>query len=145
MITTENKIIGGIFGMKLTKSNPRKIYASTQSVTAADEDLLEEDEFEDEELADSIDSLSDTADDLQEQIEDVEEDKVSIEVDNNITNHYIAECDGCKGIFISAVPESDQNIESISGICPLCNEETDQTLKWVIRDKNDDNDGVALL
>lgn len=66
-------------------------------------------------------------------IDDIEEDNVDIETDNNIANHYIAECDNCHGVFISAVPESDQQVEKISGICPLCDKDSDQYLKWIIR------------
>lgn len=64
--------------------------------------------------------------------EDVEE-GVTIDTDNNIAEHYIAECNRCQGIFISAVLQSDQAVEFISGICPLCEKESDQYLKWVIK------------
>lgn len=73
-------------------------------------------------------------------IDDIEEDNVDIETDNNIANHYIAECDNCHGVFISAVTESDQIIDHISGICPLCEKESDQLLKWIVRDVSDEND-----
>ena len=66
--------------------------------------------------------------------ENIEEDDVAIDIDNNIVNHLIAECENCKGIFISAMIASDQDIESINGICPLCNKDTTQTLKWIIKD-----------
>lgn len=73
-------------------------------------------------------------------IDDIEEDNVDIETDNNIANHYIAECDSCHGVFISAVTESDQIIDHISGVCPLCEKESDQLLKWIVRDVSDEDD-----
>ena len=85
---------------------------------------------------DTLDDVADTVDDIQDQLDDVEEEDVDIEMDNNITNHYVAECDRCHGVFISVVVESDQEIDKISGVCPLCDKETDQYLKWIIRDVN---------
>lgn len=66
--------------------------------------------------------------------EDGQQDGSTIDVDNNITNHLIAECQNCHGIFISAMLASDQIIESISGVCPLCSKETEQFLKWIVKD-----------
>lgn len=66
--------------------------------------------------------------------EDGQQDGSTIEVDNNITNHLIAECQNCHGIFISAMLASDQSIESINGVCPLCNKETEQFLNWIVKD-----------
>jgi len=66
--------------------------------------------------------------------EDGRQDGSTIEVDNNIVNHLIAECQNCHGIFISAMLASDQDIESINGVCPLCNKDTEQTLRWIIKD-----------
>ena len=86
-------------------------------------------------LDDQIDDLSDTVEDLQDTLDDVDEDDIGIEVDNNITGHFIAECDRCKGIFISAVVESDQEVNSVNGICPICGKETEQILKWIIKEK----------
>lgn len=84
-------------------------------------------------IADSLDSMSDTLDDLDDALKDFEEDDIDIEVENNISDHFIAECEKCHGVFISAVLESDQSLEKISGTCPLCDEESDQYLKWVIK------------
>lgn len=86
-------------------------------------------------LDDQIDDLSDTVEDLQDTLDDVDEDDIGIEVDNNIAGHFIAECDRCKGIFISAVVESDQEVNSVNGICPICGKETEQILKWIIKEK----------
>lgn len=121
---------------------------SATSITAADED--EDDpfsdmEFEDEQapvaddgdISDNIDDLSDTLDDISDSLEDFKEDNVDIELDNNISDHYIAECEKCKGVFITSITESDMELEKISGICPICDEECDQYLKWVIRDCNE--------
>ena len=63
----------------------------------------------------------------------ISQDEPAIDTDNNIVNHYIAECDACHGIFISAVVESDQVIDHISGMCPLCQKDSDQKLKWIIK------------
>lgn len=89
-----------------------------------------------EDFGESIDDLADSLEDVQDSIEDVDIDDPSIEIDNNITGHYIAECAGCGEVFISAVMESDQQIDHITGICPICEKETDQYLKWVIKDAN---------
>lgn len=113
-------------------------------ITAADEDF-ESDEFDEsiddvpsgedsDSLADSIDSISDKVDDMQDTIDDAEvEDDIDIDIENNIDNHYIAECERCHGIFISSVVESDQNLEKIHGTCPLCDRDTDQYLKWTVK------------
>lgn len=69
-----------------------------------------------------------------------QEDDPSIEMENNIENHYIAECESCGGIFISAILESDQEIDHVTGVCPLCEKETNQYLKWVIRPAEFDDD-----
>ena len=66
--------------------------------------------------------------------EDGEQDGSTIEIDNNIANHLIAECQNCHEIFISAMLASDQSIESINGVCPICNKDTEQFLKWIIKD-----------
>lgn len=113
-------------------------------ITAADEDeeapsrssFMNDDMFaedvESDDISEQIDDLSDTVDDLQDSVDEVEEDDTQIEVNNNIEHHYIAECESCQGIFISSVIKSDQYIDKISGVCPLCNKETDQYLKWVV-------------
>lgn len=115
--------------MKIKK---RRIYAADDDMGTMSDDYDPYDSYDS--VADSLDSLSDSVDDMQESIEDAEEDPVDIEIDNNISNHYIAECDSCHGVFISAMVESDQEIEKITGVCPLCDKPTDQYLKWIIKD-----------
>ena len=66
--------------------------------------------------------------------EDGQQDGTTIEIDNNIVNHLIAECQNCHGIFISAMIASDQAVESINGVCPLCNKDTEQFLRWIVKD-----------
>lgn len=110
--------------MKISK-NKRPVKSSTRIVAA------EEDNFD---IEDTIDDISDNIDDIQDTIDDIEEDDIDIELDNNIANHYIAECDRCHGIFISALAESDQEVDKISGTCPLCDKDSDQYLKWIIKD-----------
>ena len=100
--------------------------------------IMAADMDDEEEFVDTVDDLSDSVDDIQDTLDEIdgteiEEDDVDIEVDNNIANHYIAECDTCHGIFISALVESDQEVEKVSGVCPLCDKETDQYLKFIIR------------
>ena len=116
-----------------TSTNKTPIMAAGED----DFDELTDHQVEDDTFEDSIDDLSDKVDDLQDTVDDVNEDEPAIEADNNISNHYIAECDNCHGIFISAVVESDQEVKSISGTCPLCEKETEQLLKWVIKDVTD--------
>lgn len=119
------------------KSSKNADSKSKQYVKAAeddDEDLFGDD-IDNEEadgIMDAIDDVADNVEDLQDQIDDVDEDEVDISMNNNIASHYIAECDRCGGVFISAVVKSDQQIDHVSGICPLCGRETEQALKWVI-------------
>ena len=116
--------------IKSSKGEPKKrrIFAADDD-QYFDDDLLEEDEG----LGTTLDNIEDNIEDIQDQVDDVQEDDVNIEMDNNIDGHYIAECDRYHGVFISAVIESDQEVEKISGVCPLCEKESDQYLKWVIK------------
>lgn len=118
------------------KHRKRIFAADDEDFEFSDEGFDFEDpgDAEEGDIGDKLDSISDDIEDMQDDIDDVEEDEVSIETDNNISGHYIAECERCHGIFISAVIESDQSIESINGICPLCEKESEQVLKWVIHD-----------
>jgi hypothetical protein len=92
-------------------------------------------EVDAEDIRETIDDLADSVGDVQDVVEEVSEDDVAIEVDNNIANHFIAECDSCHGIFISAMVETDQDVKSVTGICPLCDKETEQVLKWIIKER----------
>lgn len=129
--------------MKISKHN---VYGSyRRPVFAADDDEFDEEfnqtfddpdpGFMDEEdtLDDTLDGMADDIEDMQDDLEEITEDDPNIDNENNIDGHYIAECDRCKGIFISAVIESDQEIDKITGICPLCNRNSDQYLKWVVK------------
>ena len=109
-------------------------------IKAADDDFDEmndEVDFEDTEetdgLFDAIDDVAANVEDLQDSVDDMKEDQVEIAVNNNIADHFIAECDRCGGVFISAVVDSDQQIDHVVGICPLCGRETEQNLKWIIK------------
>ena len=88
---------------------------------------------DDDALGEQLDSIEDNLEDVQDAVEDFEEDDVSIDVDNNIADHLVAECDNCKTPFISAMIASDQVVDSISGICPICKKDTTQTIKWIIK------------
>lgn len=103
-----------------------------KNIYAAEEFGLEAES--DDAIVDTLDNISDAVDDLQDSVDDIaEEDDVSIEIENNIADHFIAECESCGGIFISAVIQSDNNAESITGDCPICGKETTQDLNWVIK------------
>lgn len=80
---------------------------------------------------DGEENASEVAEDMG---EDGQQDGSTIDIENNITNHLIAECQNCHGIFISAMIASDQAVESINGVCPLCNKDTEQSLLWIIKD-----------
>lgn len=112
--------------MKITK----------KSIFAADEfEDFDVDSYEDDAaINDQLDDIQDSVEDIQDTVDDIQEDDPAIDLDNNITNHLIAECENCKGIFISAMIDSEQEVESINGVCPLCNKNTTQTLKWIIKD-----------
>lgn len=101
-----------------------------EDVTASTNIMAADDEYD---LSDSIDDLTDSVEDMQDMVEDVAEDEPSIDIENNIEDHYIAECESCGGIFISAILESDQEIDHVTGVCPLCDKETNQYLRWVIK------------
>lgn len=118
-------------------SKKHRIYAADDDFAAFDEspdmsdmsDMTEDDDA----FNDQLDDIADDIEDMKDDVNEVEEDDPSIELENNINNHYIAECERCHGIFISAVSESDQVIDKVSGVCPLCDHETDQYLKWIIK------------
>lgn len=90
-------------------------------------------------MLDAVDDVADAVDDIQDSLDDIDEDDVDIAVNNNITNHYIAECEKCQGVFISPIVNSYQSVDKVTGICPLCNKESDQYLKWIIKDVADKN------
>ena len=126
-------------------SKHRRVISASERIVAAGENVFDDvgdlgdvepavdENFEDDALGDQLDDLEDNLEDIQDTVEDVEEDDTVIDIDNNIVDHLIAECDNCKGIFISAMIVSDQDVDSINGICPLCNKDTSQSLKWVVK------------
>lgn len=117
------------------KSATMRIPKSRITAADDDEDDLTVDDFmdSDEGVSDTLDDIADNIEDIQDSVDDVQQDDVTIDVINNIADHYIAECDNCHGIFISAVVESDQDVEKVSGVCPLCQKHTDQYLKWIVK------------
>lgn len=102
-----------------------------------EEDFMEDFDDDTDGIMDAMDEVADNVEDIQDAIDDIDEDDVEIAVNNNIADHFIAECDKCGGVFISAVVDSDQVIDHVSGVCPLCGRETDQYLKWVIKSVED--------
>lgn len=123
---------------KVTATSSSSSNTKMKYVKAADEDMEDFDNFDMEDdsdgIMDAIDDVADNVEELQDTIDDMEEDQVDIAINNNISDHFIAECDRCNGIFISAVVDSDQVIDHVTGICPLCGRETEQYLKWIIKD-----------
>lgn len=111
---------------------------------AADDDdpFAAKDEFEDDASEFDDEDDAEASDETQSEDEDDAEpsqDVVDIDTDNNIADHYIAECSKCHGIFISPVMKSDQPIDEIQGVCPLCHATTSQKLKWIV-ELNEDID-----
>lgn len=128
--------------MVIKKNSKKSIIAATRNIVAADTDLVDAEVVDDldddpDGLMDAIDDVADNVAELQDVVDDIEEDDVDIMMNNNIADHYIAECEKCHGVFISAVVESNQSIDHVSGVCPLCGRETDQYLKWVIKAANE--------
>lgn len=119
---------------KILNHNNSTIKASKYIYAADDDEDIDMLEDSEDNIDDQLDQIADNIEDIQDTVDDVEEDDVSIDTENNIANHYIAECDNCHGVFITAVLQSDQEIEKISGICPICEKETDQYLNWVIKE-----------
>lgn len=111
--------------------NYRKKYVRAAEGDMDDFDIDDEDI---DGVMDAIDDVANNVEDLQDAVDDIDEDDLDIAMNNNIANHYIAECSKCYGVFISAVVESDQKIEYVSGQCPICHKETEQFLKWVIKE-----------
>lgn len=124
--------------MRISKTTDR----TKTRIVAADEDSYDDMDMDEAvEVAEgetdaltTIGELSDNLAELKESLSEFEEDEVDIEVLNNITDHYIAECEKCHNVFITAIEESGEEIHDISGICPVCDEESIQKIKWVIRD-----------
>lgn len=108
-----------------------KVYAAGEDDDFTFDEMTEADDQES--LTDAVDDVADNIEDIQDAFEDVTEDSADISVDNNIADHYIAECSACKNVFISAVLQSDQDIDYVSGVCPICGKESDQYLRWVIK------------
>lgn len=114
------------------KRRPRNVFAA-------------ENLFEDEtDLASP--PLDNDADEVEEDVvdedmgEDGQQDGSTIEIDNNIFDHLIAECQNCHGIFISAMIASDQDVQSINGVCPLCSKETEQFFIGIIKPYPEDEE-----
>lgn len=125
-------------GKIIATPSKQSIVASKQYIKAAgEEDEFDIDEFEDaadsDGIMNAIDDVADNVEELQDTVDEIKEDDVEIAINNNIADHFVAECERCNGIFISAVVDSDQVIDHVTGTCPLCGKETDQYLKWVIR------------
>lgn len=109
---------------KASTAGKRRIVAA--NVFADDVD------FEGPNLENDVDSVEETVID-EDMGEDGQQDGSTIDIDNNIFQHLIAECQNCHGIFISAMIASDQPVESINGVCPLCSKETEQFFIGIIK------------
>lgn len=104
-----------------------------KNVFAAENVFGDETDFEGPNLENDVDGVEEEVID-EDMGEDGQQDGSTIEVDNNIFNHLIAECQNCHGIFISAMIASDQAVESINGVCPLCSKETEQFFIGIIKE-----------
>ena len=122
-----------------TVRKSRKIYGAEGDLEPASRDMFLDD-LDDEEATENEDT-EDTEDDSDVKSIDDEEypfgeeqiqTPVAIEVDNNIDNHYVAECEVCKKPIITAVIKSDSVVQSIQGICPVCNNESTLYLRWLL-------------
>lgn len=114
------------------KTDSRK---GKRNVFAADNVFA--DEFDDSMDFEGGEDMNDPDESFEEQEDlgtDGEQESSTIDIDNNIINHLIAECQNCHGIFISAMIGSDQDVEGITGVCPLCNKDTDQTFIGIIKE-----------
>lgn len=100
-----------------------------QRIVGADEDFMDNPYS----VSEAVDNLAENVEDVQDAIDDIQEDDPVICIENNIEDHLIAECERCHGIFISAVLQSDMEIDHVTGVCPLCGRESNQYLKWVIK------------
>ena len=109
-------------------------------IVAADEDFRN-DPYS---FGEAVDDLAENVEEVQDTIDDMDEDDpgAGIEVNNNIEDHLIAECERCHGIFISAILQSDMGIDHVTGTCPLCGKESNQYLKWVVK-PNEAEEGDA--
>lgn len=116
------------------KVTASKIVAAEDDELNMTPNLREIDDLDDS-FSDQLEDVADTVEDIQDTVtdDDHQEDSVNIEIENNISGHYIAECNKCKNVFISATVLSDQIVECVTGVCPICREESDQYLKWVIK------------
>ena len=116
--------------MRISCSHRKKIYSAAEDTAFHSMTPLD--------LEDDVDDKSDDDfKDNEESDEHFRSDDPTIEIDNNIAGHYIAECERCHGVFISSIIGSDQEIESVSGICPLCDHESTQWLNWIIVNAKD--------
>lgn len=115
--------------VRAAEEDEEDVFAFDDDVEGPNSEIIDDENVveEDEEALEGEDS---------DEYEDPEEPS-NIETDNNISGHYIVECNRCQGIFISALTESDQTVEFISGVCPLCEKESDQYIKWVIKPVED--------
>ena len=124
-----------IIHAKTSINNRKNVFAAGNVFDDANVfgDETEEMETEETDFGDDTgdEGIDDVVDDMG---EDGQQDGSTIEIDNNIANHLIAECQNCHGIFISAMLASDQIIESINGVCPLCSKDTEQVLRWIVKD-----------
>lgn len=116
-----------IIHAKTDLSNKRRIYAADENIFA------DEPEFTGPDLENESDTVEEEVVGEDELGEDGQQDGTTIEIENNIFNHLIAECLNCHEIFISAMIGSDQPVESINGVCPICNKETEQVFIGIIK------------
>ena len=147
---TPSSVRGKVTASTYSWKHPRystSVYAADDDSEDNVDDMDYNNDFidnDDDGLYDAIDDVADAVEDIQDTVDEIDQDDVNIDMNNNISGHYIAECDSCHGVFISATIESDQKVEKVSGVCPLCEKETDQHLKWVIKSVNDSGEDEEI-
>lgn len=112
----------------------RRIVSCRPAITATEDYNFNVDDSEG--IQNSLDNVEDTLNNVQDIVEDLYDGphNTVFDIENNISNHYIAECERCHEVFISAVVESETSTESVEGECPICHETSKQYLKWIIRE-----------
>lgn len=116
------------------------VHAKTDAIRrkrifAADGNVFEDEpDFDGPTLENDADTVEEEVIGEEDMGEDGQQDGSTIEIDNNIFGHLIAECQNCHGIFISAMIGSDQAVESINGVCPICSKETEQFFVGIIKE-----------
>lgn len=119
------------------------IFAAGEESEEGEDAVLVPDFASESDMSDAVDGLADAVEDIQDDLQEIKEDDPTIQAENNIEQHLIAECNKCSGIFISAMIKSDQKVDSLTGVCPLCGKESIQYFRWYV-EKLEYEDGTSF-